>query len=279
VVPDGLWELHDLIIEIRDGWVPDWDQADLVAWIEQQPAVSAFIHDLGRPEARNPMSHGDDTLTALYVIGRLTEILIAPFQPINDDPALLAWTTPKPWWSGPLPARCVWPAVSEAIGATAIAEDAFHPFFHEIVAVNEADDPDEGPSLVTEHWAGALIGSMLLVRSGVTVRAGRNRIDPQVAARSCLYWAWYRRNRVVRDLSHGWGHNSQWRTDFRRDYVTSAELHYNVDAPTTGRNPADEDKDLTRAERIELLRFRHGLLRDLGDDHWPYNDRFIERRS
>jgi hypothetical protein len=110
------------------------------------------------------------------------------------------------------------------------------------VAVEPADDPDEEPSLVAEHWPGALIGSLLLTRSGVTVRAGRHRLDPEVAARSCLYWGWYRRNRIVRDLSHGWGQNSQWRTDFRRDYVTPEALYYNVDAhgdrpvrPTTTR--------------------------------------------
>jgi hypothetical protein len=30
-------------------------------------------------------------------------------------------------------------------------------------------------------------------------------------------------------VSHGWGSNSQWGTDFRRDYVTDEAYVYNVD--------------------------------------------------
>jgi hypothetical protein len=57
----------------------------------------------------------------------------------------------------------------------------------EVVAVQPSDDPDERPILVAEHWPGAIVGGLLLVRSGVTVRAGAKVLDPQVAARSCLY--------------------------------------------------------------------------------------------
>jgi len=145
--------------------------------------------------------------------------------------------------------------------------------------VHPADDPDEAPSLVEERWPGALIGGMVLARSGVTVRAGPKRMDPVVAARSCLYWAWWRRNRVVRDLSHGWGAVSQWGTDLRRDYVVGDELHYNIDHGRAGLgNPADQDSDLPPADRLDLLRFRHSLRRDLGTDRWPYYDAIVERR-
>jgi hypothetical protein len=100
----------------------------------------------------------------MYVVSRLIEILIAPLQPVNPDPALLAWTTGRPWWPGPLPTATAWAAVCDAVGATVIAEDTFHPFFHEIVAVQPADDPDQAPSLIWQHWPGALVGSMLLAR-------------------------------------------------------------------------------------------------------------------
>ena len=215
----------------------------------------------------------------LYALSRLVDILIGPHQPINEDPALLAWTTHQPWWPGPTPSSSAWAAFRAAIGAVAIAEDRFHPFFHEIVAVQQAVDPDEPPSLVIEHWPGAVIGGLLLTRSGVTVRAGSNVLDPEVAARSCLYWAWWRRNRVTRDRSHGRGHNSQWHTDFRRDYVVGEELHYNVDkvgaAPRGGGPPGDE---LSAADQLDLLRFRHSLRQDLGDDQWPYYDSHVESR-
>lgn len=119
----------------------------------------------------------------------------------------------------------------------------------------------------------------MLARAGVTVRAGAHRLDPDVAARSCLYWTWWRRNRVARDLSHGWGHNSQWGTDFRRDYLVADELHYNVDHATPpADNPADRDTDLTPQDQRELVRYRHSLTTDLGDDRWPYYDSLVEPR-
>jgi hypothetical protein len=279
MVDSGLWEVQNLIVDLRWNGQPDWDESVIRPIVEQRPTILAFLHDVGRPEARGPLPGGDENLWDLYVLSRLTDILIAPHQPVNDDPALIAWTTKEPWWSGPLPSRSAWSATIAALGATRIAEDAFHPFFHEIVAVEPADDPDEEPSLVAEHWPGALIGSLLLTRSGVTVRAGRHRLDPEVAARSCLYWGWYRRNRIVRDLSHGWGQNSQWRTDFRRDYVTPEALYYNVDAHVERLSPADDDEDLTGSDREDLVRFRHGRLRDLGTDRWPYYDRVVEPRE
>jgi hypothetical protein len=174
-----------------------------------------------------------------------------------------------------VPALTAWPAFCDAVGASVIAEDAFHPFFHEIVDVEQADDPDQPPTLIRQHWPGALIGSMLLTRAGVTVHAGSNYLHPEVATSSCLYWAWYRRNRLVRDLSHGLGHNSQWRTDFRRDYRTDTALHYNVDGTGSDRTLAD-DPDLSDRERADLVRYRHSLHRDLGDERWPYDDRLTE---
>jgi hypothetical protein len=233
---------------------------------------------MGAPDAYQRVFDRDDTdLWDLYVLGRMVDILIAPYQPVNDDPQLIAWTTGAPWWSGPLPSPSVWPAFCASIGASAVAEDRFHPFFHEIVGVQPADDPDEEPRLVSVHWDGAIIGALLIARAGVTVRAGRNRMDPDVAARSPLYWTWYRRNRMVSDLSHGWGHNSQWRTDFRRDYVLPGELHYNVDG--RGRlNRGDKYEEMSPDVRGQLVRYRHTLVRDLGRDLWPWDDWLVEHR-
>lgn len=110
---------------------------------------------MGRPENhRNPVEPDDDLLTSLYALGRLVDVLISPREPVNDDPALLNWTNGKPWWSGPEPSATAWDSFRRAIDATPIAEDSFHPFFHEIVTMHPADDPDEAPSLVEERWPG-----------------------------------------------------------------------------------------------------------------------------
>lgn len=70
---------------------------------------------------------------------------------------------------------------------------------------------------------------MLVKRAGVTVMVGSHQMNRNVATGSALYWAWQRRARLTVDLSMGWGHNSEWRTDFRRDNVLGDILHDNLD--------------------------------------------------
>ncbi|NUT33247.1 MAG: hypothetical protein HOV79_09250 [Hamadaea sp.] len=278
----SLWRFRDLVLDVRDTAQPGFGGEVLLPWLERHPEVVAELRDVGRPESHARVVGRDECLLeGLYAVSRLVDILVAPHQPVNGDPAVLSWLSPgHPWWVGPLPSVAAWSSFCGAIGAIAIAEDSFHPFFHEIVAVTPAEDPAQPPTLIDQLWPGALIGGLVLARAGVTVRAGADHLDPDVAARSCLYWAWWRRNRVARDLSHGWGHNSQWRTDFRRDYLVGDALHYNVDcAVPTLPNPADEDTDLTPQDRRDLVRYRHSVTIDLGDDRWPYYDSLVEPRA
>jgi hypothetical protein len=172
----------------------------------------------------------------------------------------------------------VYTAFAGALGVAYIGESAFHPFFHEIVSVEPAENSDDPPTLTHEYWPGLVAGSLLLIRSGVGIRAGANHLDPEVAARSCLYWAWWRRNRRVVDMSHGWGHNSQWSTNFRRDYITREALYYNVDSRDKPAGQARRASELSEAEHLTLLRHRCSLLVDLGHDQWPYDDFAMEPR-
>jgi hypothetical protein len=93
MVDSALWELQNLIVDLRWNGQPDWDESVIRPIVEQRPTILAFLHDVGRPEARGPLPGGDENLWDLYVLSRLTDILIAPHQPVNDDPALIAWTT------------------------------------------------------------------------------------------------------------------------------------------------------------------------------------------
>jgi hypothetical protein len=203
-------------------------------------------------------------------MSRVLDVLIAPYQPVSDDPDLLNWVTHKPWWTGRLPSDLALPALAAAIGATRITADRFCPFFHEIVAVYPAEDPDSPAELVTKVWPGYLAGSLLLVRAGVVVRAGKNVMDPAVASRSRMYWAWWRRNRRPTDLSHGWGSNSQWGTDFRRDYYADGQLYYNVDW-----YKHKHSGELTDDVAAELVRNRCSVLVDHGEV-WPYGHTVTE---
>ncbi len=258
-------ELYDELLDYRGD---RWRDQVIWPWAARNSAAIRELHDIGRPECRaagirqEPGHYGP--LEGLYAMSRVLDVLIAPYQPVSDDPAVLNWVTHEPWWTGRLPDEHALSALATAIGATRIAEQSFSPFFHEIVAVESTADPDSPPELVREVWPGYLAGALLLVRAGVVVRAGANVMDPVVASRSRLYWAWWRRNRQPTDLSHGWGSNSQWGTDFRRDYVADGELHYNVDWYKQQR-----DGDLTDSVAEELVRFRCSVLVDHGDQ-WPY---------
>jgi hypothetical protein len=117
---------------------------------------------------------------------------------------------------------------------------------------------------------------MMFSRAGVAVHGGTDRIRPQIATSSKMYWAFRRKNRPYHDLSQGWGSNLQWRTSLRRDYRIGGRFYFNVDGKNdlegSGFRSPNED-GLSLAERIELLTNRcfirtakpHG-------DLWPYDD-------
>jgi hypothetical protein len=116
-----------------------------------------------------------------------------------------------------------------SLGLEEFHQPTFHPFYHEIVEVEQALDQDEPISLVENVWPGFMLGQMMFCRAGVRVRGGEHVVRKGLAEHSHLYWAFVRHNRPAVDLSHGWGHNSQWTTDFRRDYVDEQAYYYNVD--------------------------------------------------
>jgi len=226
------------------------------------------LHQIGQPRAMSiaiPNDHDNYTpLQALYALTRVLDVLIAPAVAVAP-----ARDAEDPPWQGGMPEREAYGAFCDALGCIQVAEDSFHPFFHEIVAVDAADDPQEPPSLVAQHWPGFLAGSLLLARAGVTVRAGARWLIPKVAERSALYWAWWRPGRVAADESRGWGPNSQWRTDFRRDYYIDRQAYYNVDAAY--RSPRYAPRELTVTAQRDLLRYRCGTVTDPGPELWMWD--------
>lgn len=225
-----------------------------------------------------------DSLTALYALSRLSDVLLLSFQP-EPDPAL---DTPWTHWSDLVGTD--WPAVTReqylelftALGMSPITDLRFDPLLHEIVEVDQADDP-EAPITVSDLvWPGLMLGQMVFARAGVKVCAGVNHAQHGIADRSPLYWTFLRRHRPAIDLSLAWGSYSQWDTDFRRDYRTDHVQHLNVDV--TGDIDVNDPRDgdlpplLTRSERRDLVRHRC-LLRtpdnlaalENTDPHWATN--------
>ena len=164
------------------------------------------------------------------------------------------------------------------LGIDAIRPENYTPFHHEVVATAAPPDPHAPPRILEWRWPCLMLGSLLIVRGGVSMEAGANVLAPGVADASTLYWTYSRERRPTHDLAHGWGSNSAWRTAFRRDYALGGAYHFNVDAPAdlAQVGPAEPDDDgLTRAERIDLLTCRSFVLcsKEHGD-RFPYRDRF-----
>ncbi|MDT0483110.1 hypothetical protein [Streptomyces doebereineriae] len=192
----------------------------------------------------------------------------------------------RPWWTAPEGQAVLWElyALSRVgdlllheeraylglftpLGMTPFKGGTFDPFLHEIVEVDQADDPGAPIEITEVVWPGLMLGQLLFTRAGVRVRAGADHAQRGVADGSPLSWAFRRRHRPTVDLSHGWGHNSQWRTDFRLDYRTpdgdrlNVAGHDRIDGrpdldPDHPANLGPEERLLTPGERRELLRHR-----------------------
>jgi len=196
-----------------------------------------------------------------YALSRVSDVLLLGFQP-DLGPGM-----DTPWAHQLHLVGNAWPAVTReqyldlfsALGMIPVAETRFDPFLHEIVEVDQAEDPD-APITVTELvWPGLMLGQLMFARAGVRIRAGANHAQRDVADRSPLYATFLRRHRPTIDPSLGWGHNSQWDTDFRRDYRTDHAVHLNIDATGQIDVPGLEDEInplLTIDERRDLLRHR-----------------------
>lgn len=197
----------------------------------------------------------------LYAMSRVCDLLRLGFarRPGFDG----GWTIAVP--------AAAYDEFMEMFGFQPIDGPRFHPFFHEVVLVEQDADDDAPPRVLAEQWPGHTLGPLLFARAGVRVAAGRRYLIKEIAEGSTLYWAYARNNRPAQDLSHGWGGNSQWRTRFRRDYTIAGEFFYNVDA-TPG--PPDPEDDLTADEWRELVRHRC-FVRCAK----PHGDRFPYDRS
>jgi hypothetical protein len=195
-----------------------------------------------RRGAADPCNEGNpkrySCLECLYVLSRVSDILL-PFQPVRymweDHIPAIQLEERSMWW--------------RSLGMQEIDHPSFHPFYHEIVEVEQAEDPDEPISLLQAVWPGFMIGHMLFCRAGVRVRGGTRHVRKNIAETSRIYWTFARNNRPATDDSHGWGSNSQWATDFRRDYAGDDAYYYDVDGEVDIHNSEANVFDIHDVER------------------------------
>jgi hypothetical protein len=218
----------------------------------------------------------------LYALSRVSDLLLAPFTPVGDTAQFSPFNETWEVLSLRVEERTAW---FQALGMHPIEASSFHPFYHEVVSVEQSPDPTEPITLVETIWPGFMLGQMLFCRAGVKVRGGSQHITKRIAETSTLYWSYRRNNRSTDDLSHGWGSNSQWGTDFRRDYDSGLTFYYNVDGGVPVDEPHPDHMDnppavpLSREERIELLTHRCFIVRDKPHtDLWPFDDTYDEAK-
>ncbi|MEU6257091.1 hypothetical protein [Streptomyces sp. NPDC047043] len=202
---------------------------------------------LPRWAAEGPDAGCQELLWELYALSRVSDVLLLAFQPHTGRD--------EPWSSAVTMGQYL--ELFGRLGMTSFEESGvFDPFLHEIVEVEQAEDPDEPVRITGVVWPGLWLGPLLFGRAGVRVRAGVRHAERGVADRSPLYWAYRRRHRPTVDLSQGWGHNSQWRTDLRVDLRTAAGAELNALADGDGIDVEWTGSVLTPDERCELLRHR-----------------------
>lgn len=257
----GLWDaLHSYRGKMIDA---ELLQPWLVGHREEAAWFKAFGARTGHPI---PNADNED-LCRLYAFGRCIEVLMMGFQPGGRG---------QGDWSGPPIELDEFVAFAAAFGIRAVEQPKYSPFHHELVEVLQSRDESTPPRLLRTRWPCLMLGPMMFIRAGVTVDAGRCAMVAGAADLSRLYWAHRRRYRPTFDMSDGWGSNSQWRTEMRRDYEFADALYFNVDGRVDlSKVPRDHQEDWlpTVPERYELLMNRCFVSRPDGKvlEH-PFDD-------
>ena len=257
----------------------------LFPWMKNAKQIMERLAPYGKLEARlwhEEKEEVRDDLYHWYALSRVNDQLLLALQPEREG-----YTYAQP----------VHIEINDylhffvELGMHPFDHPTFHPFYHEIVEVEQAEDPNAPIELLEVFWPGLLLGHLLFSRAGVKVRGGANFIDKKLAEQSRLFFTFTRRSRLTRDLSQGWGSNSQWRTDFRRDYTDSSFFYYNVDGKYDLSRPdrvmqereRKSTQPLSRVERIELLVNRCMICTKHVDydeyDYWPFYDTYVEEKA
>lgn len=198
--------------------------------------LARCAQSVARIDDTTPFEPGNDdlltTLSELYAASRVRDALLLAHQPDPADDAVRdldqALGREQPGFR-PVPVDQI-TGFFAAIGCQPVTEASFDPVLHEIITCEAADDPG-APIQVTGHaWPALLIGELVFARAGVHVQAGSAHALAGIADRSTLHWEYWRRHRTTSDGSFWWGHNSQWKTEIRRDYLTSRGHVYDFDA-------------------------------------------------
>lgn len=272
---------YDGNLQLLFHWMSDykgaalWQDVFLDKWAELKN-IRAKYHELKERACLHkswPPIHTEE-LYDLYSVSRLSDLMLCALPANNAE-----------YDSGRHITLDNYIALFEHIGFTAVWPQQFHPFHCEIVEVEQREGDDV--ELLVTLWPAIMLGNMMFSRAGVKVRAPEHLLKKKFADSTVLYWSYQRNFRRTEDLSQGWGHNSQWRTVFRRDFELPDRYAYNVDdgvinlgAPFDFEECDDCMCIMSVEHRIELLRYRCIVTGGCEGDgeHWPYHDHYEENK-
>ena len=245
----------------------------LLRWVEENNYRDFLL--AARSQLVNEEVFTREVSWELYALSRVLDVLTLRFQPDNHKDGSD--------WSGPRLDIHEYGTFIEKIGGTVMKPRPYHPFYHEITEAMENKDDFH---VITVASPTILLENMILKKGGVIVGLNPGNYDISFVNNATLYWAYRRKNREFRDLSNGWGHNSQWRTAFRCDLETEDAFIYNFSGKYLLNLPGEDLKKelntqgLKLEEAIELTKYRHFISAGKDDkDLFPYDFRYEEKKS
>jgi hypothetical protein len=237
----------------------------LESWPDDNPDELRWIADFEHRTNDNWSAASNEDVCRLYTLFRVTSVMLLRFQTGRADGSD---------YQGPAIQIEGIQLFLEQLGFHVSDAREYHPFYHEILSVNQTEQVEYPIQIIQVNWPCFMLGDMVFCRSGVSVSAGKSHVIKEIAESSMLYWTYRRKDRPYNDQSHGWGHNSQWRTSHRRDYRTNDRYHFNVGEMESLNDPTVTIEDLPRSSMIELVRNRCLVTTQIDDsdlDPYPYS--------
>lgn len=169
---------------------------------------------------------------------------------------------------------------NKLLGLEIFTPNSFNTFDCEIIEAKEAELDFQIDEI---FFPGLKLNKLMIKRAGTKITLNPKKYNLSLTNNSTMYWTFVRRNRCHNDLSHGWGHNSQWRTDFRLDIETDKSYIYNLKGIFNLNNTSIELKEVLNQENleiqeaIELVKYRH-LINYIKDNKslFPYDFMYEE---
>ncbi|XZF16557.1 hypothetical protein ACTHGU_10480 [Chitinophagaceae bacterium MMS25-I14] len=208
----------------------------------------------------------------LYALTRVLDMLTLRFQPDNKADGSD--------WPGLELSLAEYIAFNNLIGLNTEVPRSFNTFDCEII---EAREGEIDFHIDTYLFPIVRLKNLIIKRAGVNISLNPHNYNLTIINNTTIYWAHRRKNRKYEDLSHGWGHNSQWRTDLRLDIETYDSFIYNLNGKFDLNNVTPElsaelnTENLSIQEAIELVKFRHFIMSTKENGGlFPYNFKYKE---